>query len=47
MNCKTFVEQSLSKKNFLQSFWHINKEASHVPNKSLCKVPVALMPANL
>jgi len=30
----------LAKKNFPQSFWHINKTASHVPNKSLCKVPV-------
>ena len=32
---------------FLQSFWHINKIASHVPNKSLCKAPAALMPVSL
>ena len=34
-------------RRFLQSFWHTNKEASHVPNKSLCKAPAALMPVCL
>jgi hypothetical protein len=47
MNCKTFVEQSHACGWFLQSPWHIKEKASHVPNKSLCKAPVALMPADL
>ena len=31
----------------IAAHWHINKEASHVPNKSLCKAPVVLMPVDL
>jgi hypothetical protein len=45
MNCKTFVDQSplqIPAKLLL-----INKTASHVPNKSLCKAPAALMPVSL
>jgi hypothetical protein len=38
---------SRSKKKLPAKLWHINKAVSHVPDKSLCKDPAALMPASL
>jgi hypothetical protein len=48
MNCISFDEQSSDMyQNSGKAFGTSTRQASHVPNKSLCKVPVALMPASL